>query len=164
MSPSIFHAVTALNSANWVRLGAVALLGLSAMACSSAPQPESKPLVPASKGLPATATSATSASALYAQIQAEVGDAACDSVKQCKTIAVGNKSCGGPEAYLAWSTQRSNAAKLEGLVAQYTAQRTADNQRAGAISNCAMVMDPGATCQAGKCVLQSGGSGAASAK
>lgn len=86
------------------------------------------------------------------QLTAEIGDAACDNSQQCKTIAVGSKACGGPEAYLPYSTKRSDSAKVSRLAAQHAAQRKASDERAGMVSNCMMLMDPGAVCTAGKCV------------
>jgi len=96
--------------------------------------------------------------------QALVGDAACETDAQCATVGIGAKACGGPSSYLAWSTLRTDGARLRTL-----AQREADAQRKqmaarGEMSNCALVPDPGAYCdrtQAGSglgvCRLRSGG-------
>ncbi len=94
-----------------------------------------------------------SAAQLWAQIQAEVGDAACDGPQQCHSIAVGAKACGGPDAYLAWSSKRSNEKKLRSLVEQHAAARKAENEASGMMSDCRLVTDPGASCQAGRCTL-----------
>ena len=92
-------------------------------------------------------TPAPSSSAqLLAKIQAEIGDAACDSPAQCHSIGVGAKSCGGPEGYLAWSSKRSDEKKLKSLVAQHKQAREEDNRRGGMISNCMVLPDPGASC------------------
>src|ERR1043166_7657501 len=37
-------------------------------------------------------------------VQALIGDARCSADTQCATIGVGAKACGGPDAYVAWST------------------------------------------------------------
>jgi hypothetical protein len=76
---------------------------------------------------------------------------------QCRTLAIGHKACGGPERYAAWSTKTSDAARLAQLGADYTAARKADDAGGGMVSNCMAVMDPGATCSAGRCVLKPGG-------
>jgi hypothetical protein len=131
----------------FVLLAALSLL-LLATACNSATKPPPEPK-------PAPGSSA----ALWAQIQAEVGDAACDGPQQCRSIAVGNKPCGGPEAYLAWSTKRSDETKLNALVAAHAAARLEENRRGGMMSDCAMVSNPGASCQAGQCKLQPPGFG-----
>lgn len=93
---------------------------------------------------------------LLQQIKAEIGDAACDTSQQCKSLPVGHRACGGPEAYLPWSTKRSNADKLARLAAQHSNQRKEHDAKAGMISTCQMLMDPGATCSAGRCVPSSG--------
>jgi len=95
--------------------------------------------------------------------RALIGDAACDTDAQCATIGIGHKACGGPAAYLAWSTLRTDGQRL-----QVAAQREADAQReaqaaGGRVSNCAVEVDPGAYCDrsqprtgghAGVCRLQ----------
>lgn len=83
---------------------------------------------------------------LWSAIRAEIGDAACDEQRQCHSLAIGAKPCGGPEAYVAWSSKRSDAGKLQALAAQHQAARRAENEREGLLSNCAMVVDPGASC------------------
>lgn len=89
---------------------------------------------------------ATDASALEAQLRGLIGDAACVSDDQCRTVAFGAKACGGPQGYLAWSTLHTDATALAATAEQYAARRRADNQREGRVSDCAMVADPGAYC------------------
>ncbi len=91
------------------------------------------------------------------QIQAEVGDAACDSAQQCKTVAIGHKACGGPESYMAWSNKRSDGTKITQLAAALAAESKAQTINNGMMSTCSMVVDPGATCSAGHCVTQGPG-------
>jgi hypothetical protein len=89
-------------------------------------------------------------------IKALIGDAACDGPAQCHSIAIGAKSCGGPDAYLAWSSKGTDEAHLLALAMQHANARRLENRRAGMVSNCAWVADPGATCQAGNCRLSTG--------
>jgi hypothetical protein len=102
-------------------------------------------------------------------VVALIGDAACDDDSQCNTIPVGEKACGGPEYYLAWSTKRTDAAALRAAAATPTA-RPIVNPRAQ--STCIVVTDPGAFCapaiaragdtaraQGGVCRLRGGGRG-----
>lgn len=91
-----------------------------------------------------------------AQIKAEIGDAGCDTSSQCKTVPVGSKPCGGPEGYLAYSTKRGDSARIVRLAAEHAAARKGQDERSGMISNCMMMMDPGATCSAGRCVTGKG--------
>ncbi|WP_310385670.1 hypothetical protein [Roseateles sp.] len=95
----------------------------------------------------------TDAQTLWQQIEAEVGTAACDGPQQCHSIAVGAKACGGPDSYLAWSSKGSDGNKLRSLVEQHAAARRAENLASNMMSDCRLVTDPGASCQAGRCTL-----------
>jgi hypothetical protein len=96
-----------------------------------------------------------------ARVHALIGNAACTSDEQCRTIGVGAKACGGPEAYLAWSTVRTDAPALEAAVAAYGSTRLDAVARGGRVSNCALTVDPGASCrpvgQAKVCQLRRAG-------
>ena len=94
---------------------------------------------------------------LLQKIENDIGTAQCDNASQCKTLPIGHKSCGGPEAYLAYSTKSGNSTSLIALGEQYAAARRAENERSGMMSNCMMVQDPGAVCMANRCVLGKGG-------
>jgi hypothetical protein len=72
-----------------------------------------------------------------------IGDARCDSDAQCRTTAVGVARCGGAAGYLAWSTQRTEAAALARAVASADAAPADDGARN---STCGVVADPGAYC------------------
>lgn len=102
--------------------------------------------------------------ALTDKIRTEIGDAACDSAQQCRTLAYGHKACGGPERYLAYSTKRSDSARLAELAASYANERRAQDEREGMVSTCSLVADPGATCSAGRCTLLQQGPGGAVAR
>ena len=132
-----------------LRAACASFLLLAASACGSTPAQDAPP--------------APGNASLLAQIQAEVGAAACDSTQQCHTLAIGAKACGGPERYLAWSSKDYDGKKLKAL-AQAQAEASRKQQQAdGMMSTCAIVTDPGATCEAGRCVLQKSGLGGSSA-
>ena len=125
-----------------LRAACASLFVLAATACGTAPT--------------ATPAPAPGDAKLAEQIQAIVGDAACDAPQQCQTIAIGAKACGGPERYLAWSNKSSDGKQLTALAqAQAEASRKL-RQSDGMMSTCAIVTDPGATCEAGRCVLNKG--------
>ena len=133
------------------------LLSLSSLlACAT--EPPTQPI-----GKPMNQSAQTSAQ-LYAEIKTLIGDAPCDDASQCRTIAVGFKACGGPGGYLAWSTKTVDEATLKDLVQRQAAAEQAESQRAGMISDCRLVTDPGAVCRAGRCVLGTGSGGGNSAK
>lgn len=128
------------------RLAGLALLLASSACRSDAPQ------------VPSTTVQGSSA-LLLARIEAERGDAACDSDDQCHTIGVGHKACGGPERYLAWSSKHSDGTRLRALVAEHAAARQAEDTKKGLMSTCTVVPDPGATCAAGHCMLRPANTG-----
>ncbi len=132
-----------------LRAACAGILLLATSACGSAPAQDAPP-APGNAGL-------------LAQIQAAVGNAACDSTQQCQTIAIGAKACGGPERYLAWSSKDNDGKQLKAL-AQAQADASRKQQQAdGMMSTCSIVTDPGATCEAGRCVLQKSAMGGSAA-
>jgi hypothetical protein len=125
-----FHALSRLAPASLLLL----------IACAGAQAP------PMTAGPEATAR-------LWQQIQSANADTACDGDSQCHSLGVGSRACGGPERYLAWSSKHSDGAALQALAQQHSAARRADDARAGMMSTCSVVSDPGAVCRAGRCVL-----------
>lgn len=95
-----------------------------------------------------------------ARIRAAIGTPACSSDDQCHTLAVGHKSCGGPESYLAWSSSKTSQAELQALAERYKEERRAADAASGMVSTCRFMPDPGAVCRAGTCQLGEGGSAA----
>jgi len=128
------------------RLAAALVLACSASACGSAPAASA----PAAGG---------DSASLLRQIQSQTADLSCDSAQQCHTLAVGAKACGGPERYLAWSSKRQNGAALRQLAERHAALRRAEDAKSGMMSTCQVVPDPGASCEAGRCVLRAPGLG-----
>lgn len=109
--------------------------------------------------LPKAGPAESRSAQLLIGIQAELGDAACDGPQQCRSIAVGAKPCGGPDAYLAWSIKRTDEKRLRSLVAQHAAARKEENRRANALSTCVFETNPGVSCQAARCTLRPRGLG-----
>lgn len=135
-----------MNKPLRLALAAVMSSLLSACALSASqtlPQPLDQPAQAAQAG---AASLAGDAAKLLQGILVEIGDAACNADAQCRSIAVGSQACGGPEAYYAWSTLRSDARRLPDLVARHREARQFENQRSGAVSTCAVHADPGAAC------------------
>ena len=89
---------------------------------------------------------------LYRSIREMVGDASCTANEQCRTLPIGHKACGGPEGYLVWSTAGTSESRLRALVESYNEARKREVQQSGRVSDCSMVADPGARCEAGRCV------------
>jgi hypothetical protein len=131
-------------------LSAAALITATA-GCSGAAHNSSQSATAARTPAPANATTPAAAT-LTQQIQAEIGVASCDTNQQCRTLPVGQRACGGPESFLAYSTKHSDTEKLLRLAAQDSAASKAQNERSGMISTCQAITDPGASCSAGHCV------------
>ena len=87
------------------------------------------------------------------ELRALVGDASCNDASQCRTVAWGSKACGGPQSYIAYSTLRTDTAKLEALAKRHAEAQARDNEASGRVSNCMLVTDPGAQCVAGRCEI-----------
>ena len=121
---------------------------------------------------PAPAASGLSAedpgAALQAQVQRLIGRAACDTDAQCRTLALGLRACGGPEAYVAWSVRGTDQAALKRAAERYSQWQAQQQARSGAMSICMVEADPGAVCakpaaagapRSGRCVLGTAASG-----
>ncbi len=88
-----------------------------------------------------------------AQIHALIGAAACTESAQCKTLPIGASACGGPDSYLAYSVATTPDAPLRELAMRHAQQRNAELMKSGEAGACAFLVDPGAQCRAGACVL-----------
>ena len=135
------HGRMKTSARSLLRLAPASLLILAACAGARPPVPASEP------------AAATTTAALWQQIQSASADTACDSDSQCHSLGVGSKACGGPERYLAWSSQHGDGAQLKALVEQHSAARRTEDAREHMMSTCSLVSDPGAVCRAGRCVL-----------
>jgi hypothetical protein len=120
---------------------------------SAAPQPAPAPVA---RTAPTPAPAAQQAGTL-GQIRAMAGAAACSDSSQCRTLPLGARACGGPEAYLPYSTAKTSEPELRALGERYKQQRQARNAASGMMSDCRFIVDPGAVCQAGACQLSPGG-------
>ena len=90
-----------------------------------------------------------------ASLQAEAVVAPCTADTECRTVPVGARACGGPEAYLPWSVRAPGADEWRASVAAYTAASERAQAAAGDVmSTCVMQEDPGARCAQGRCVLE----------
>ena len=101
----------------------------------------------------ASAPPATPEPSPLAQIRTMVGSAACTDSSQCKSLAIGSSPCGGPDSYLAYSTRTTAEAPLRELAMRHAKQRNTEIMQSGVASTCQFLVDPGAQCRAGACVL-----------
>ena len=89
--------------------------------------------------------------ALQEEIELLIDSGICSENTSCDYIAFGSKACGGPKAYLVFSTSIDKTL-LQQKVATYNALENAYNQKWGIISDCAYLLPPNeVTCINGKC-------------
>ncbi|HEX7689715.1 MAG TPA: hypothetical protein VF453_18565, partial [Burkholderiaceae bacterium] len=78
--------------------------------------------------------------------------ASCSADSECRTVAVGGKACGGPTGYRAYSAQGADPKTIESLAADERQLSLQQARAEGRVSPCFMLADPGAHCEAHKCV------------
>ena len=148
-----FKNIAQLKTAQRFRL-CISLVGLVLSSGCVAQPPSNLPVAPAI----ALQADLQTEAALLAQIKTEIGDARCTSDAQCRTPPIGEKACGGPEYWLAWSTTSGRASQLQRWAEELAALQRQRNERSGIQSTCQYNADPGAMCQAQRCVPQAQGS------
>jgi hypothetical protein len=129
------------------------LLLLACVTCVACAATSSQPVKP-KPATPATGDT-------LAQIRALIGAAACTDSSQCHTLAVGARACGGPQAYLPWSSAQTDGAALAVLGEKFKKEREAAMAASGEMSTCQFLPDPGAVCRAGTCQLNAPGGSSA---
>jgi len=91
-----------------------------------------------------------------ADIRRQIGTPTCSENAQCRTLPVGAMACGGPQEYLPYSTQKSDANALRALSERSYTETKAALTASGMVSTCMLKADPGAVCVAGTCQLGTG--------
>lgn len=89
--------------------------------------------------------------ALDNQIRTMVGIPRADSVEQCKLAEVGKRACGGPEYYMAYSTQVTDEQAMQKLITEYTQLRVEHIQVTQEMSTCEVIPRPQLTLENGIC-------------
>lgn len=94
-------------------------------------------------------------------IKALIGHAECSSDEQCHVIGVGTRACGGPEAYLAWSSLQTSEKSLVATVRADAEAKRLELERTGQLSDCRALIEPVARCirsaadqRLGRCQLE----------
>ncbi len=129
-------------------------LGVLLTSCTARPLPEkdNQQLLP-EQNISDEQRDAQTLQQLRAEIETLAGSERCDNAAAWKTIAMGAKACGGPQAYIAYP------AKLDGTefrdkVELYNRQSAEFNRKYGVMSDCVMVLPPaGVRCENGKAIL-----------
>ncbi|WP_417658856.1 hypothetical protein [Pseudidiomarina sp.] len=89
--------------------------------------------------------------ALDNQIRTMVSIPRADSLEQCKLAEVGKRACGGPEYYIAYSTQVTDEQVLQKLITEYTQLRVEHIQATQEMSTCEVIPRPQLTIENGIC-------------
>ncbi|NDY93386.1 hypothetical protein [Ideonella livida] len=121
------------------------------------------PALPPTAGATATTTviaPTTEAGGLRQALQALVGEARCQDDSACRTLGLGARPCGGPSAWLAYAERPGLAAELAPLAQALARAEQSEHERSGRMGICQVLPDPGARCEAGRCVLRGGRSAA----
>lgn len=126
---------------NPFKLAVIALASALVSSCASPVIGSAKP------GADAAAPRPDDGQATLRQIRTLVGEASCTASSECHTLALGARPCGGPEAYLPWSSAQTQAQALNDLAQRYRQERAASHAASGVLSDCRVIRDPGAVCQ-----------------
>lgn len=82
-----------------------------------------------------------------------VGEAKAETAKQCRLLALGQKACGGPESYLAYSITETDEKLLKQHAFKYKQLQQQMQAQSGLVSNCAVVPEARLEWSAGRCRL-----------
>ena len=89
---------------------------------------------------------------MEADIDTLIGEPTCKDGKECRTIAFGDKPCGGPWSYKIYSTSSVDTLALEQMIDVYNKFNQTLNERYGWMSDCTVAIRPGVECLDGRCV------------
>ena len=133
-----------------------AMLGVAGCASAVPSTVDAQTVATGASALPSSEADRTAEAAILSKINATIGDAACHSDAQCRIIGLGVNACGGPAAWRPWSTQTTgNGESLETLALRLSELQRSRQTQDGMVSTCRYIPDPGASCQAQRCVLNS---------
>jgi hypothetical protein len=127
--------------------GAVLFFGLLALGCAAPPESEPPPQQSAQPS-PETLEDAR------ARIDSMIGDARASTLAECSLAALGVRPCGGPRAYLAYSTAQTDSAALAALLAVYERLDRERNEAEGLVSTCELMLPPALALENGRCVTR----------
>lgn len=91
---------------------------------------------------------------LQMRIEMVTSESSCSSDLQCRTIAVGRRSCGGPESFYAYSASNADTTTLIDLVSEYNRLQSTIDPKRVRTPECRVITDPGARCVNQRCILK----------
>ena len=81
-----------------------------------------------------------------------ITDTQCDTNAQCKVSPIGHRACGGPSAFIVYSTKTTEQKEVTALSEKVTTLESKYNTKEGLISTCQFLIAPSAQCIDNKCV------------
>jgi len=87
-----------------------------------------------------------------ALIDEAIGEARAASLGQCRLVGMGERPCGGPRAYVAYSVAETDSAYLAELMEVYGRLDRERNVREGLMSTCEVMGRPEVGLDGGRCV------------
>lgn len=143
-----------------IRTTAVLLAGALMLGCSEKPEDSLEQATEQEQIVEAEATAiekmdAEQAGAKLAEmnnaIRSMVGVAAATDLSQCRMLEVGARPCGGPEYYIAYSTENVDQDTIETMAAEYTELRRWLNEEQQMMGTCEVIPEPKLSLQGGVC-------------
>ena len=91
--------------------------------------------------------------AVYSSMNDMVADNSCSTAADCAVVAVGNKACGGPVSYMAYSMLIGDdkITELKKLAERTKALDKQLNQLSGMMSTCVFHSEPALVCEDNRC-------------
>ncbi len=91
---------------------------------------------------------------LEMQLETLIGTAACDTSADCDAVAVSNRPCGGPGAYLPFSITQTSPEELEAVAVEHRRHSRSLHALLELVSICSVLPKPTLDCVAQQCVAQ----------
>jgi len=85
------------------------------------------------------------------EIRQLAGDGRCKEDSQCRAIPIGKRDCGGPDAYVVFSTLTAKTAALEARAAEYTALQEEILRDRSGVGPCEIILEPKLACIQQRC-------------
>lgn len=115
-----------------------------ATGCASAPEEDAET---------SPESAASSIQDVRREIELAIGEAQATNAGQCALVALGERPCGGPRFYRAYSTLETDSASLDSLVALYDRLDRERNLEQGLVSTCEVLPRPTVRLEGGRCVV-----------
>jgi hypothetical protein len=115
--------------------------------CASAPEEEAG-------SPPDEAARTATLQEVRAEIDQAIGEARASATSECALVALGERPCGGPRTYLAYSLVETDSAHLATLAALYARIDRERNTELGLVSTCEFLAAPEVVVENGRCATQ----------